>query len=128
MNNKGFTLIELLATFVVLSLVLGFTFVSVSGVYKNAKKKTEEVFVSTIKDAMDVYLASDARKLNDFEDTGCFMDKSYGNKKIYKKVVNFGDVIENGTLVQSEIVKLLYIRMKILCIIIVLIKQNLTVY
>ena len=104
LNRKGFTLIELLATLIVLGVVMGFTFVSVNGIYKNAKKKSEDAFVSTIKDAMEIYLSSDARKLDEFEDTGCKIVKSYGSRKVYKKEIDFGDVIEKGSLVQSEIV------------------------
>ena len=106
MNNKGFTLIELLAVFVVLGLILGFIFVSVSGIYKNAKNKAEEAFVSTIKDAMEFYLSSDARKLNDFEEFGCSLSKSTGARtvKVYKKEVKFDDVIKSGILVQSDLV------------------------
>ena len=104
MNRKGFTLIELLGTLAVLSIVIVITIVGLNGVFDSAKDKTEDVFVGTIKDAMEMYLSDDARKLNGFEDTGCVVNKSYGNRKVYKKEVNFEDVIEKGTLVQSELI------------------------
>ena len=104
MNRKGFTLIELLGTLAVLSIVIVITIVGLNGVFDGAKDKTEDVFVGTIKDAMEMYLSDDARKLNGFEDTGCVVNKSYGNRKVYKKEVNFEDVIEKGTLMQSELI------------------------
>ena len=64
MNRKGFTLVELLATLVILGIIVGIVIISVSGSLGGAKEKTEEVFVDTIKDAMDVYLDSDAKELD----------------------------------------------------------------
>lgn len=57
MNRKGFTLIELLAVLVALGLVLGIGAVSISGIVKQSKVRSEEAFTETIKDAMDVYLS-----------------------------------------------------------------------
>lgn len=57
MNRKGFTLVELLAVLVALGLVLGIGTFSVSNIIKRTKAKSEEVFVETIKDAMDIYIS-----------------------------------------------------------------------
>lgn len=64
MNRKGFTLVELLATIIVLAIVVGITVPSVSGIIRKSKEKSEEAFVETIKDAMDVYLSSSGKNLH----------------------------------------------------------------
>ena len=63
MNNKGFTLVELLATLVVLSLVVGLSVGAFSFSFGNAKEKTEEVFVDSLRDAIDMYLSSEIGSL-----------------------------------------------------------------
>ena len=60
MNKKGFTLVELLATLVIIGIVVGFTIVGINYNINNTKKKTEDIFIGTIKDAIKVYLDSDA--------------------------------------------------------------------
>ena len=82
MNKKGFTLIELLATLVVLGIVMGIVLVTVTGVLKNAKEDSEDVFVETIKDAMEIYLDSDARDLS--YTYKCEIDKSGRKVKLYE--------------------------------------------
>lgn len=94
MNRKGFTLVELIATLVVLGLVMSVVLISVNGGFSNAKEKTEDVFVDTIKDAMDMYLSSDAKKLN-FELTSCTLDKTYGTVNVYKATITFDEVINS---------------------------------
>lgn len=64
MNRKGFTLVELLATIIVLAIVVGITVPSVSGIIRKSKEKSELAFIETIKDAMDVYIASSAKNLS----------------------------------------------------------------
>lgn len=100
MDNKGFTVVELLATLVVLSLVVGVTFAIVNTNFGKAKEKTEEVFVDTIKDAMDMYLSSNAKALTfavDTSDDGseCKIFKKHGIVKVYKAITNFSSVIES---------------------------------
>lgn len=63
MNKKGFTLVELLAVIVVLGIITGITVISVNSFFGKAKEKTEDVFISTITDALDMYLTYDAPKL-----------------------------------------------------------------
>ena len=55
MNRRGFTLVELLATLVLLGIIMGIVLVSINGNFGDAKNQTEDVFVSTIEDALDVY-------------------------------------------------------------------------
>lgn len=96
MNRKGFTLIELLATLVILGIVVGLAVYSIGNIFSNAKKKTEDVFVETIKDAMDMYLSSnDAKKLDYNELCNNLLNKSYGNKRVYREVITFSDVINS---------------------------------
>lgn len=61
MNRKGFTLVELIATIVVLGIVMSIVLVSVNVGFGEAKDKTEDVFVDTIKDAMKMYLDGDKK-------------------------------------------------------------------
>ena len=83
MNRKGFTLIELLAVLVALGLILGIGTFSISSVVEKTKYNSEEAFVQTIKDAMDIYIASDdAKELFNPEETGC-------------KQITFEDVIKS---------------------------------
>ena len=68
MNNKGFTLVELLATIVVLGIIAAIVIVSMTGTVGRSKEKTEEVFIGTIKDALDVYLDSDDYEIEFYSD------------------------------------------------------------
>ena len=110
MNRKGFTLVELLATLVILGIVAGITIVSVSGIFKSTKDKSEDVFVDTIKDTMDMYLSSDAKKLSFDSENICSntISKTHGVVSVYKgqfqykdgeeikyRDINFGDVINS---------------------------------
>lgn len=96
MNRNGFTLIELIATLVVLGIVLGITIVSLNNIFGSAKEKTEEVFVETIKDAMDMYLTSSEAKSLNFN-TVCTnkLQKSYGYVEIRKVNTTFKSVIDS---------------------------------
>lgn len=99
MNRKGFTLVELIATIVVLAMVMGIALVSVLTFFGDAKEKSEEVFVDTIRDAMNVYLGSDAKKLTFTQDTksgtNCQIIKTYGPVNVYKATINFNAVINS---------------------------------
>jgi type II secretory pathway pseudopilin PulG len=107
MNRKGFTLVELLGTFVILGIVIGITIVSVSNIFDSAKNKTEDVFVGTIRDALEIYLtSSNARRLSYSEKPGCVVTKTHGNVKMYKATVNFDSVInsEYKPITQADLV------------------------
>lgn len=95
MNNKGFTLVELLATLVILSIVVGITVASVIGFFNNAKEGTEDVFVGTIKDAMDMYLSSDAKNLSFSTVCSNKVSKIHGEVTVYKTVISFQKVIDS---------------------------------
>ena len=92
MNKKGFTLVELLATLVILGIVVGIAIIGITGVFKNTKAKTENVFVSTLEDALDIYLDSDARRLSFSSTSMCT------SKNIYESSSNltFNDVINSN--------------------------------
>ena len=95
MNRKGFTLVELIATLVILGIIMSIVLISVTGDLSNAKNKTEDVFVDTIKDAMDIYLSSDAKKLNFSTKCSNSLDKIYGTVNVYKVTTNFSAVINS---------------------------------
>ena len=96
-KKDGFTLVELLAVLVILGIVMTITIITVSNSYGNAKKKTENVFVKTIEDALSIYLDSDAKRLNYSETVGNIR-KSHGTVKLYKAAGNltFQDVISSN--------------------------------
>ena len=89
MNRKGFTLVELLATIVILGIVVGLTVAISSGAFNNAKKNTEDIFVKTVTDALDVYLDSDARSLSfNTNASVCTLSKTHGNVRVYKALID----------------------------------------
>ncbi len=94
MNKKGFTLAELLATILILGIVVGITVISVSGGFKNARKKTEDVFIKTIEDALDIYISSDGSKSN-YSQFACTINKKHGSVSVYKTSISFNDVINS---------------------------------
>ena len=84
MNKKGFTLVELLATLVILGIVTSLTIIGLNINTNNTKKKTEEIFIGTIKDAIKMYLDSDARKLK-YDIEVCTISKALNDSvKVYK--------------------------------------------
>lgn len=78
MNNKGFTLIELLATIALLAVIATISFVAISGVIEEGKKKDCETLVNNIKSATNEYV-SDNRYNNDFVNK---VVKDNGEKKL----------------------------------------------
>lgn len=84
MDKKGFTLVELLATLAVLGIIATIILISTTGGFGDAKDKTEDIFVKTIQDALEIYLDSDARNLN-FNVQVCTIDKTHkSGVKVYK--------------------------------------------
>ena len=112
MNNKGFTLVELLATIVVLAIVAGITFGIINADFGKAKEKTEEVFVDTIRDAIKIYLDTDAKKLDgytilkDINGDDCIVRKKYGNISVYGKSIKLKDIIDSSysTITQNDLI------------------------
>lgn len=84
MNKKGFTLVELLAVIVVLGIITGITVISVNSFYGKTKEKTEDVFISTITDALDMYLTTEAPKLTTYENCSNKLKKSNGKEALVK--------------------------------------------
>lgn len=108
MNRRGFTLVELLATLVILSIVVGITIVFMNNSFKEAKDKTENLFVKTLSDGISVYLDDSELKKSEFVDTGCYVNKTRGGRRVKLYGVNktMEDVI-NSTykpLSQSDLV------------------------
>lgn len=100
MNNKGFTLIELVATLVILGLVASLGLYSMNFNMNKAKEKTEEVFVDTLRDAIDVYISSEKSNLKFNTDvkndgTDCTITKKYGSVSVEKATTNFRAVINS---------------------------------
>ena len=107
MNRKGFTLVELLATLIILGIVIGITVVGVNGGFRNAKDKTEEVFIKTLTNALDIYLDSDdAKRLNYSTSPVCTISKKLGTAEVYKATVNFKTVIDSeyAPLIEKDLV------------------------
>lgn len=112
MNNKGFTLVELLATIVVLAIVAGITFGIINADFGKTKEKTEEVFVDTIKDAIKIYLDTNAKKLEgytllkDNRGIDCVIKKRTGNVSVYGKSIKLKDIIDSSysTITQNDLI------------------------
>lgn len=96
MNKKGFTLVELLATLVILGIVMGIVLISTTGGFGKAKDKTEDVFIKTIEDALNIYLDSDAKRLSFTNQCANGINKSHKvGVKVFKTTINFNDVINS---------------------------------
>lgn len=95
MNKNGFTLVELLAVIAILGIIMGIVMVSTTSEFGSAKDKSEEVFISTISDALEIYLDdNDAKKLK-YEKMDCMITKTHGNVSIYKSNITIMDVINS---------------------------------
>ena len=105
MNRKGFTLVELLATLIILGIVIGITIVGVNGGFRNAKDKTEEVFIKTLTNALDIYLDSGDAKELEYSPI-CTISKKLGTAQVYKATVSFKNVIDSeyAPLVEKDLV------------------------
>ena len=89
MNKKGFTLVELLAVLIVLGIVAGFASTSIVKIMNSSKAKSEEAFVETIKDAMDVYLSGgEAKGLSYSNCTGAAYSDYQHATITFDKIVN----------------------------------------
>lgn len=125
LNNKGFTLIELLTTLIILGLVIGLTITTMNVNVEKTAEKTEEIFVDTLRDAIDMYVTSNlgrlgsnktmcvnklrkGRKGNGLEDGGDYRDIDvYEIKKNDGSYITFNDIIgdsNNNVLTDKEFV------------------------
>ena len=98
MNKKGFTLIELLAVLTLLAIVVGISIYSIGNVFKNAKEKSEDAFVATLSDALEMYLTSSDAKTELSSGSRCDVDLNKSNGKtvnVYNVEINFNDVINS---------------------------------
>ena len=95
MNQKGFSLIELIATIVILGIIASITIFVVSSSFTKTKEKTEDVFIKTLEDALNIYIDSkDAKKLT-FNTEVCTVNKRFNSSKIYQSnSLTFGYVID----------------------------------
>lgn len=94
MNRKGFTLIELLTTLLILGVIVSLSVVMVRYNTENSMKKSEEVFIDTLRDAINIYIDSDGRNMDDNSDVFCTIDKALGRVNIYEKntTINFNTI------------------------------------
>lgn len=89
MNKKGFTLVELLAVLVILGIVIGIAVPSMGGVMNKSKQKSEDAFVETLKDAMDIYISSGVKNISASSYSNC-------SDTFYKKaIITFQNVIDS---------------------------------
>ena len=111
MNKKGFTLIELIATIVVLGIVVGITVVGINYNIDNAKKKSENVFIGTLMDAIEMYFDDNGSvsKLNWSANTVGTIDKvKKSNVPVYEasSLISFENIIESkySPILESDLI------------------------
>ena len=103
MNNEGFTLIELLSTLIILGIVIGITIVSLNIDFGETKEKTEEVFVDTLRDAIDMYLSSEFGNLKiGGQCSKTILKKHNSAVKVYKVKKNNGSSIKFSDVISSK--------------------------
>ncbi len=97
MNKKGFTLVELVATIAILGIVMSIAIYAASGGFSEAKNKTEDIFVKTLEDALNVYTDSNAKRLTFSTTSPSSIEKSFGASNVYKNSTSltFEDVINS---------------------------------
>lgn len=102
MNRKGFTLIELLAVIIILGVIAGVSMVSVNYGLEQARKEIENVFVKTLRDAIGMYLNSDAKKLTFNSSSECVVSKLLAETNVYEGKKKDGSKITFGDIIASE--------------------------
>lgn len=91
-RKKGFTLVELLAVIVLISLLLIITISSVQNVSKNSKSKLCRTKLSTIEDAVNLYLATNPECFK-YNSEDNFIDDSIDDPTSNEKKLNCSDLI-----------------------------------
>ena len=102
MNNKGFTLIELVATLVILGLVTSLGLYALRFNMDRAKEKTEEVFVDTLRDAVDVYLSSEFGSLKNGNECSQTLSKKHNTSVSVYRVTKNGNDIKFSDIINSK--------------------------
>ncbi len=106
MKKNGFTMVELLAVLIILGIVVGITILAVNSSSDDAKKKSEEVFISSLKSAVETYLETDGiteLKANEFVSNCNIIKKGVSvETKKYNGVVTFQKVIDSSYKPMSE--------------------------
>jgi len=89
--------VELLAVIIVLALIVGISAVGVNAGFGNAKKKSEEVYLKTLREAIGVYLNTDGKSLTFGTKEVCTVKKALGDSKIYEseEIISFNDLIDD---------------------------------
>ncbi|MBQ9853689.1 MAG: prepilin-type N-terminal cleavage/methylation domain-containing protein [Bacilli bacterium] len=90
MNNKGFTLIELLTTLLILGVIVSLSVVTIRYNTENTMKKSEEVFIDTLRDAIDIFIDE---KSSNVEIAGktCQIDKTLGSADLFEVKIKDDD-------------------------------------
>lgn len=99
MNRRGFTLVELLAVIIILALIVGIAVVGVNAGFGEAKKKSEDVYLKTLREAIGVYLNTDGKNLTFSNSEICTVKKALNDSKIYEseRTISFKDDIIGST-------------------------------
>ena len=97
MNKKGFTLVELIATIAVLGIIVSISIYAANGGFAKAKEKSEDVFIKTLQDALDIYTDSNAKSLSFSSASICTIEKRFGSSNVYKNTatITFRDIINS---------------------------------
>lgn len=106
-NKKGFTLVELLVTLIILGMVVGLALNTLNFNINKAGEKTEEVFVDTLKDAMDMYITTQLSSLNSgslkvFSACSNLINKTHGEVLVHEirnddgSYITFNQIIGNS--------------------------------
>lgn len=103
-NKNGFTLVELLVTLVILALVVGLALNTINFDIEKASEKTEEVFVDTLRDAIDLFMSTDLKNsfITKKVECGNSLTKTRGDVKVYEILKDdntgfkFNDIIDSN--------------------------------